>query len=99
MSLLDEHSVEYDLVEYLKTPLAKEQILVLAEKLGKQPGEFVRKKEAEFIENNLSDLVHDSDAMAAAMAKFPKIMERPIFVAGKKAAIGRPLENILNLIP
>ena len=99
MSLLDENKVEYDLVEYLKTPLAKEQILVLAEKLGKQPGEFVRKKEAEFIENNLSDLVHDSDAMAAAMAKFPKIMERPIFVAGKKAAIGRPLENILNLIP
>ena len=99
MSLLDENKVEYDLVEYLKTPLAKEQILVLAEKLGKQPGEFVRKKEADFRENNLSDLVHDSDAMAAAMAKFPKIMERPIFVAGKKAAIGRPLENILNLIP
>ena len=99
MSLLNEHNVEYDLVEYLKTPLAKEQILVLAEKLGKQPGEFVRKKEADFRENNLSDLVHDSGAMAAAMAKFPKIMERPIFVAGKKAAIGRPLENILNLIP
>ena len=99
MSLLNEHNVEYDLVEYLKTPLAKKQILVLAEKLGKQPGEFVRKKEAEFRENNLSDLIHDSDAMAAAMAKFPKIMERPIFVAGKKAAIGRPLENILNLIP
>ena len=97
--LLDEHNVEYDLVEYLKTPLDKEQILVLAEKLGKKPGEFVRKKEADFRKNNLSGLVHDSDAMAAAMAKFPKIMERPILVAGKKAAIGRPLENILNLIP
>lgn len=99
MSLLNEHNVEYDLVEYLKTPLTKEQILILAKKLGKQPGEFVRKKEADFRENNLSDLVHDSDAMAAAMAKFPKIMERPIFVAGEKAEIGRPLENILNLIP
>ncbi len=99
MSLLNEHNIEYDLVEYLKTPLTKEQILILAKKLGKQPGEFVRKKEADFRENNLSDLVHDSDAMAAAMAKFPKIMERPIFVAGEKAAIGRPLENILNLIP
>ena len=99
MSLLNEHNIKYDLVEYLKTPLTKEQILILAKKLGKQPGEFVRKKEADFRENNLSDLVHDSDAMAAAMAKFPKIMERPIFVAGEKAAIGRPLENILNLIP
>ena len=99
MSLLNEQNIEYDLVEYLKHPLTKEQILALAEKLGKQPGEFVRKKEADFIENNLSDLVHDSDAMAAAMAKFPKIMERPIFVAGEQAAIGRPLENILNLVP
>ena len=99
MSLLNEHNIEYDLVEYLKTPLTKEQILILAKKLGKQPGEFVRKKEADFRENNLSDLIHDSDAMAAAMAKFPKIMERPIFVAGEKAEIGRPLENILNLIP
>ena len=99
MSLLNEHNIKYDLVEYLKTPLTKEQILILAKKLGKQPGEFVRKKEADFRENNLSDLVHDSDAMAAAMAKFPKIMERPIFVAGEKAEIGRPLENILNLIP
>ena len=99
MSLLNEHNIEYDLVEYLKTPLTKEQILILAKKLGKQPGEFVRKKEADFRENNLSDLVHDSDAMADAMARFPKIMERPIFVAGEKAEIGRPLENILNLIP
>ena len=99
MSLLNEQNIEYDLVEYLKHPLNKEQILALAEKLGKQPGEFVRKKEADFRENNLSDLVHDSDAMAAAMAKFPKIMERPIFVAGEQAAIGRPLENILNLVP
>ena len=99
MSLLNENNVDYTLVEYLKNPLTKEQILVLAEKLGKQPGEFVRKKEADFRENNLSDLVHDSDAIAAAMAKFPKIMERPIFVAGEKAAIGRPLENILSLVP
>ena len=98
VSLLNENNVDYTLVEYLKNPLTKEQILVLAEKLGKQPGEFVRKKEADFRENNLSDLVHDSDAMAAAMAKFPKIMERPIFVAGEQAAIGRPLENILSLI-
>ena len=70
-----------------------------AKKLGKQPGEFVRRKEAEFRENNLSDLLTNPEAMAAAIAKFPKIMERPIFVAGEQAAIGRPLENILSLIP
>jgi len=99
VSLLNEHNVDYILVEYLKTPLTKEQVLTLAKKLGKQPGEFVRRKEAEFRENNLSDLLTNPEAMAAAIAKFPKIMERPIFVAGEQAAIGRPLENILSLIP
>ena len=98
VSLLNEHNVDYDLVEYLKNPLTKEQVLALAKKLGKQPGEFVRTKEADFKENNLSDLLDKPEAMAAAIAKFPKIMERPIFVAGEKAAIGRPLENILSLI-
>ena len=99
MSLLNEHNVDYILVEYLKTPLTKEQVLTLAKKLGKQPGEFVRRKEAEFRENNLSDLLTNPEAMAVAIAKFPKIMERPIFVVGEQAAIGRPLENILSLIP
>ena len=98
MSLLNEYGVDFDVIEYLKNPLTKEQILLLANKLGKQPGEFVRKKEADFKENNIMGLINDSDAMAAAMAKFPKIMERPIFVVGDKAVIGRPLENILKLI-
>ena len=98
MSLLNEYGFDFNIIEYLKNPLTKEQILFLANKLGKQPGEFVRKNERDFKENNISGLINDSDAMATAMAKFPKIMERPILVVGAKAVIGRPLDNILKLI-
>lgn len=70
----------------------------LSKKLGKRPGEFVRKGEADFKENNLKESLDDDDALFAAMAKFPKIMERPIVVKGEKAVLGRPPENVLKLL-
>lgn len=98
MSLLKEKEIEPVVVEYLKNPLSQAEILVLSKKLGVPPSGFVRKNEAEFKENNCSAILNDDLALAAAMAKFPKIMERPIAVKGDKAVIGRPPENILILI-
>ncbi len=69
----------------------------LSSKLGKRPSEFVRKGETDFKENNLKEVLDDDEALFAAMAKFPKIMERPIVVKGEKAVLGRPPENVLEL--
>lgn len=69
----------------------------LSSKLGKRPSEFVRKGEKDFKENNLKEVLDDDEALFAAMAKFPKIMERPIVVKGEKAVLGRPPENVLEL--
>ncbi len=98
MSLLNEYKINYTLVEYLKNPLDVDDVLALSKKLGLDPGEFVRKNEKDFIENDLDLIIHDHNKMAFSISKFPKIMERPIFVKGEKAVIGRPLENILNLV-
>ena len=98
MSLLKEHNLDFSIVEYLKTPLTPSEIIALSEKLGKSPGEFVRKNEADFKNNNLAKQLNDDQKMAEAMAKFPKIMERPIAVKGDRAVIGRPLENVLSLL-
>ena len=70
----------------------------LSNKLGLAPGEFVRKSEKDFIENNLGEIINDNKKMATSISKFPIIMERPIFVKGRQAIIGRPPENILKLI-
>ena len=98
MSLLNENKINYTLVEYLKNPLDVKGVLLLSKKLGLAPGEFVRKNEKDFKENNLDTIIHDHNKMAVSISKFPKIMERPILVKGEKAVIGRPPENILKLV-
>ena len=98
MSLLKEHNLDFSIVEYLKTPLTPSEIISLSKKLRKSPGEFVRKNETDFKNNNLEKQLNDDGKMAEAMAKFPKIMERPIAVKGDRAVIGRPLENVLSLL-
>ncbi len=93
-----DNGVEPNIVEYLKeTPTVKE-LKFLSEKMGIRPAEFVRKGEADFKENNLKEMLDDDSKLFAAMAQFPKIIERPIVVKGNKAVLGRPPENVLELL-
>ena len=98
MSLLEQSGVEFTKVEYLKNPLNRNEILSLSNKLGMAPSGFVRKNEASYKENNFGEILNDDQAVAEAMEKFPKMMERPIAVKGAKAVIGRPPENVLTLV-
>ncbi len=98
MSLLEENGVEFTVVEYLKNPLNRNEILFLSNKLGMAPSGFVRKNEASYKENNFGEILNNDQAMAEAMEKFPKMIERPIAVKGAKAVIGRPPENVLTLV-
>ena len=63
-----------------------------------RPMEFVRKSEMAFKNNDLKNKLEDDKAMIKAMNQYPKIMERPIVVKGDQAVLGRPPENILNLL-
>jgi arsenate reductase len=95
---LRDNGIEPTIIEYLKEIPTKEGFQSLAQKLGKRPSEFVRKGEADFKENGIADILDNDEKMFKAMNQFPKIMERPIVVKGNKAAIGRPPENVLDLI-
>ena len=98
MSLLKEHNVDFTIVEYLKTPLNRDEILSLSKKLDLPLSRFVRKNEVDFKENNCTAIIDNDEALAEAMEQFPKIMERPIAVKGNNAIIGRPPENVLTLV-
>ena len=98
LQLFKDAGIEPIIVEYLKTPLAKEQLRNISQLLGLRPKDFVRKIEKDFKDNHLSESLEDDDKILEAMELFPKIIERPIIVFGQEAVIGRPLENIQKLI-
>ena len=63
-----------------------------------KPKDIIRKNERDFKENNLSKIIDDQDILLQKMVSFPKIIERPIIIIGDKAVIGRPPENILDIL-
>ena len=98
LQLLRGAAIEPTIVEYLKTPPGKDELMKLSQLLGLRPKEFVRKSEKDFKDNHLSEFMEDDEKMIEAMLLFPKIIERPIVILGRDAVIGRPPENVQKLI-
>jgi arsenate reductase len=98
LQLLRDQGVEPDVVEYLKTPPDKETLEKLLDMLGMQPRELMRRKEKEYKENHLDDPELTRDQLIEAMIAHPKLIERPIVVNRGKAALGRPPEQVLEII-
>ncbi len=98
MALLTEKGIEANVITYLETPPNKETLTNLLEMLGLEPRELMRKGEQEYKENNLSDESLSRDELIEAMVKFPKLLERPIVIKNGKAAIGRPIQNIIDIL-
>ena len=98
LKLLRQRGIAPDIVEYLKTPPDAATLDGLLTRLGLEPREAMRRKEAPYRENGLDDPGLSRDALIAAMVADPILIERPIVVAGGKAAIGRPPEAVLDIL-
>lgn len=93
---LEEENREVTIIEYLKNPLSILQIEELLKKLGIKAEDLVRKTEAVYKEEFKGKSLTEEE-WVTAMAKYPKLIERPIIVKEGKAVIGRPVENIDKL--
>ena len=98
LQIIKDHGIKPTIVEYLKTPLDKFDLENISRLLNKRPKDFVRKNEADFKENNIKNIVENDAGLINEMVKFPKIIERPIVLCENKAVIGRPPENVLELL-
>ena len=94
--ILDEKKIDYKIIEYLKEPLDLEELKNILTILNVKPLDIVRTSEAEYKENKLSGF--RGDKLLRAIIKFPKILQRPIIIKGDKGVIGRPPENVLEII-
>lgn len=97
LQLIRDAGVEPEIVEYLKSPPATAEIDSILKKLKLEPLDAMRRKEAVFRELGLSSDTSREDAISA-MAENPILIERPIVVRGRKAVIGRPPENVNDLL-
>jgi arsenate reductase (glutaredoxin) len=97
LALLEEHGVHPNIVLYLETPPGRREIAGLLHKLGLTAGQLVRRGEEDYKTSGLGKNSSDEEILAA-MAKYPKLIERPIVVKGNKAVLGRPPENVLELL-
>ena len=97
LALLQQRGIEPAVIEYLKDSLSKSELKTIVSKLGVQPEQIVRKGEDAYKLNFAGKTLSD-DQWLDALAGNPILIERPIVVKGDRAVIGRPPENVLDLI-
>lgn len=98
LQILQDKGIEPTQVLYLDSPPTAQELEVLLGKLGKTPRELLRKGEEAYKALGLADKTLADDALIKAMVENPKLIERPIVVSGNKAVLGRPPENVLDLL-
>ena len=98
LKLLQDQGVEPEIVEYLQTPPDAATLRDLLGKLGIAAADLLRRKEDEYRDLGLADQLDDEEALIAAMVEHPVLIERPIVVAGGAARLGRPPEQVLELL-
>ncbi len=97
LALLQENGVEPDVILYMDNIMTADELRNLLVKLGLSPMQLVRKGEAVWKEKYKDKELSD-DQIIEAMIANPKLIERPIVVKDQLAVLGRPPENILELI-
>jgi len=95
---LRERGVEFDVIEYLKTPLDRAGLERILDLLPNSPAELVRK------DKNFEALGLDAnqymtrESVIKLLLKHPVLMQRPIIIKGQKAVLARPSEKVLELL-
>lgn len=98
LAMIRASGVEPEVVEYLKTPPGRETLLTLIQKMGITPRQLLREKGTPYAELGLDNLNLTDDAIIDAMMQNPILINRPIVVTSKGAALCRPSELVLPLL-
>lgn len=98
LALLEEKGVTPNVVTYLETPPSAKELDRILTALGKNPRDLMRKGEDAYKALGLDDESLGRDDLIKAMVENPILIERPIVVSGRKAAVGRPPESVLEIL-
>ena len=99
MKILEDNNINFKIINYLETPLNKNEIKLLLSQLNLKAKDILRKTENDFkaLELNQQDLENE-DLVINVIVNNPKILQRPIIVKDNKAVIGRPPERVHEIL-
>ncbi|MGX5913864.1 arsenate reductase (glutaredoxin) [Aliidiomarina sp. Khilg15.8] len=98
LQLLQQNNVQPHIIEYLKEPPSADELRDILRKLGRRPAELIRNKEAVYKELELAQKDLSDDELIQVMTEHPKLIERPVVIRGDQARVGRPPEQVLELL-
>ena len=98
LALLQERGITPQVIEYLKTPPSADELLQIAAATGEPLRALLRTKQPEYLAQGLNDPALSDAQIAYAMVATPVLIERPIVMNDKGARLGRPVENILEIL-
>jgi len=98
LGILKEQGVEFESINYYETPVTKDELKSLIEKLGISPKDLLRKTEPIYRDLEIGRHEWTDDEVIDFMIAHPDLMQRPIVVRGERAVLARPPENVCELL-
>ena len=98
LQMLQDNNCDIEIINYLETDLNASLIKDVLHKLSLKPRDILRTSEQDYKDNNLKEDNFSDDDLIDYMIKHPELIERPIVIKGHRAVLGRPPENVLELI-
>ncbi len=96
LQLLRDNGIEPDVVQYLKTPPSRDELVGMIREAGIDVRAAVRKRESLYAELNLADA--SDDQLLDAMAEHPVLIERPFVVTPKGTRLARPVDTVREIL-
>ncbi len=98
LALLEARGIDFEVVKYLEQPPSEKELRRIVKLLGIKPQQLVRKGEKIYKRLGLGEQTLSDKQWISTLAAHPVLIERPIVVHGARAAIGRPTENVAELL-
>ena len=99
LALIENAGIQPQVIEYLKTPLSKQELKALISQMGVPVRDVIRAKEPLYLELKLDDERLSDDALLEAMVANPILINRPIVVTDIGVKLCRPSELVLDILP
>lgn len=96
--LLRESGVSFEKVNYYIEPLTRKKLTELIRKMNLKPQDLLRKSEPIYKELGLAEDKFSDSELIALMIEHPDLLQRPIVERGDRAVLGRPTENVKELL-